>query len=148
MVRLLVAGRTATRLKIFSRQPPIAGAISGMDFPTLQDVIARLREAGGFGDGVDVGPPWEGVERLTVTGAADAKLAASLAVLSSLAEAVDNTTWKNAVQWQLAKRVETLKGTGSFAPECEASATAFFESESRFWTELGTLYKKIVISDS
>lgn len=117
-----------------------------MDFPTLQDVVGRLREAGGFGDGVDVGPPWEGVEQLSVPSAnADAKLAASLAVLSSLAEAVDNTTWKDASKWQLAKRVETLKGTGAFAPECEASIVAFFESESRFWTELGTLYKQIVV---
>ena len=117
-----------------------------MDFPTLQDVIGRLREAGGFGDGVDVGPPWEGVEQLAAPGAdADAKLAASLAVLSSLAEAVDNTTWKDATRWQLSKRVETLKGTGAFAPECEASIAAFFENESRFWTELGTLYKQLVV---
>ena len=120
-----------------------------MDFPSLQDVIARLREAGGFGDGVDVGPPWDGVERLAEAGGtADAKLAASLAVLSSLAEAVDNTNWKSAVQWQLAKRVEVLKGVGAFSPECQASVSAFFEDESRFWTELGTLYKKIVISGS
>ena len=120
-----------------------------MDFPTLQDVIGRLREAGGFGDGVDVGPPWEGVEQLAAAGAdANEKLAASLAVLSSLAEAVDNTSWNDAAKWQLAKRVETLKGTGAFAPECESSVVAFFESESRFWTELGTLYKKIVITGS
>ena len=119
-----------------------------MDFPTLQDVIGRLRDAGGFGDGVDVGPPWEGVEHLSTSAAGDEKLAASLAVLSSLAEAVDNTTWKDAVQWQLAKRVATMKGTGVFAPECEASASAFFEDESRFWTELGTLYKKVVITGS
>ncbi|MEO8062485.1 MAG: hypothetical protein ABI821_07035 [Pseudomonadota bacterium] len=120
-----------------------------MDFPTLQDVIGRLREAGGFGDGVDVGPPWEGVEKLGADGtSADQKLAASLAVLSSLAEAVDNTSWKDASVWQLAKRVETLKGTGAFAPECEASVIAFFENESRFWTELGALYKKIVLSGS
>lgn len=119
-----------------------------MDFPTLQDVISRLREAGGFGDGVDVGPPWEGVEHLSAAPAGDEKLAASLAVLSSLAEAVDNTSWKDAVQWQLAKRVATLKDTGVFAPECAASASAFFENESRFWTELGTLYKKVVITGS
>src|SRR5215203_620126 len=119
-----------------------------MDFPTLQVVIGRLREAGGFGDGVDVGPPWEGVERLAAAaGTPDGKLAASLAVLSSLAEAVDNTSWKDASQWQLAKRVEALKGTGTFSPECEASISAFFESESRFWTELGALYKKIVLAD-
>jgi len=120
-----------------------------MDFPTLQDVIGRLREAGGFGDGVDVGPPWEGVEKLAATGATpDEKLAASLAVLSSLAEAVDNRTWKDASTWQLAKRVEALRGTGAFAPECEASVAAFFDGESRFWTELGTLYKKVVIAGS
>jgi hypothetical protein len=118
-----------------------------MDFPTLQVVIGRLREAGGFGDGVDVGPPWEGVERLAgAGGSTDGKLAASLAVLSSLAEAVDNTSWKDASQWQLAKRVEFLKGTGAFSPECEPSVSAFFESESRFWTELGALYKKIVLA--
>lgn len=120
-----------------------------MDFPSLHHVIARLREAGGFGDGVDVGPPWEGVEQLALAGVtADARLAASLAVLSSLAEAVDNTSWKDASKWQLAKRVETMKGTGAFAPECEASVSAFFQDESRFWTELGTLYKKIVIPGS
>jgi hypothetical protein len=120
-----------------------------MDFPTLQDVIGRLREAGGFGDGVDVGPPWVGVEQLAVAGATpDEKLAASLAVLSSLAEAVDNTSWKDASAWQLSKRVETLQGTGVFAAECEASVAAFFESESSFWTELGTLYKRVVIPGS
>lgn len=120
-----------------------------MDFPTLQDVVGRLREAGGFGDGVDVGPPWEGVEQLAVPGATpDQKLAASLAVLSSLAEAVDNTTWRDASKWQLARRVETMKGTGAFSPDCEASVAAFFEDESRFWTELGTLYKRIVIPGS
>jgi hypothetical protein len=120
-----------------------------MDFPSLQDVIGRLREAGGFGDGVDVGPPWEGVEQLAAAGtSADGKLAASLAVLSSLAEAVDNTSWNDASKWQLAKRVETLKGTGAFSPQCEASVAAFFESESRFWTELGTLYKQIVLAGS
>ena len=130
-----------------------------MDFPSLQDVVNRLREAGGFGDGVDVGPPWDGVDRLAEAGApADARLAASLAVLSSLAEAVDNTNWKSAVQWQLARRVEVplqlarrvevLKGSGAFSPECQASVSAFFEDESRFWTELGALYKKIVISGS
>ena len=120
-----------------------------MDFPTLDVLIGRLREAGGFGDGVDVGPPWEGVERLTVAGAtADEKLAASLAVLSSLAEAVDNTSWKDASKWQLAKRVEALKGTGAFSPGCEASIVAFFEDESRFWTELGALYKRVVIARS
>jgi hypothetical protein len=120
-----------------------------MDFPTLQDVIGRLREAGGFGDGVDVGPPWEGVEQLALAGgSADGKLAASLAVLSSLAEAVDNTSWKDASEWQLAKRVEALKGSGAFSPECEASFSAFFESESRFWTELGALYKKMVLAGS
>ena len=117
-----------------------------MDFPSLQDVIARLRDAGGFGDGVDVGPPWEGVDRLTVSDATpDSKLAASLAVLSSLAEAVDNTSWKDAVQWQLAKRVAVIKDMGVFSPECQASAAAFFDDESRFWTELGALYKKIVL---
>lgn len=120
-----------------------------MDFPTLEEVIDRLREAGGFGDGVDVGPPWEGVEQLAIaSAAADEKLAASLAVLSSLAEAVDNTSWKDASKWQLARRVEALKGTGAFSPDCEASVGAFFEDESRFWTELGVLYKKIVIPGS
>jgi hypothetical protein len=120
-----------------------------MEFPTLASVIGRLREAGGFGDGVDVGPPWEGVERLGVASATpDEKLAASLAVLSSLAEAVDNTSWKDASKWQLARRVETLQGAGAFSPECEASIAAFFQDESRFWTELGTLYKKIVLAGS
>jgi hypothetical protein len=120
-----------------------------MDFPTLQTVISRLREAGGFGDGVDVGPPWEGVEKLLATGVSvEEKLAASLAVLSSLAEAVDNTSWKDAANWQLARRVEALKGSGAFSPECEASCAAFFEDESRFWTELGLLYKKVVLAGS
>lgn len=113
--------------------------------PTLAEVLAKLHDAGGFGDGVDF-TGFRPLESLAVPDlSSDAKAAASLVLLSDLTEAMDNSTWKDAVSSSLGRRLTLfLKSGGATAPSCDPAIRAFFRSEAEFHVELRAVFSSVI----
>jgi len=112
---------------------------------TLEEIVRELEDAGGFGDGIDTGKdhPIEVLVSSQLT--AEQRLAASLALVCRLAEAVDNTTWKEATRSALARRThEFFEHGGVLAPECTAAVLEFSRSEEGFWSALQALYQNVI----
>lgn len=116
-----------------------------MDPPTLDSIVAQLHEAGGFGDGIDSGPiDWPLAALSDPEVPASVRLAASLAIVCSLAEAVDNSTWNDVLDWDFAREVRKLLSEGALAPVCVPTVSAFFQGESHFWSQAEALYQYVV----
>ena len=114
-----------------------------MDIPALAEVRARLDEAGGFGDGVDFGS-FRPLDALGEPGISpEGREAACLILLSELAEAVDNSTWKEAVESALGRGLRRFLGGNGLVAH-ERALRAFFSSESEFFSELHSVYVKTV----
>ena len=114
-----------------------------MEIPTLAEVRAKLDEAGGFGDGVDFGS-FRPLDALADPGiSAEGRESACLVLLSELAEAVDNSTWKEAIESALGRGLRRFLG-GNGVVAHERAMRAFFSSESEFFAELHSVYVKAV----
>ena len=111
--------------------------------PSLADVVAKLDAAGGFGDGIDFGS-FRPLDALSDAGiSAQDREAASLVLLCELAEAIDNTTWREAAGSALGRSLKQfLAGNGK--PAHERAVRAFFSSESEFFAELNSVYAQAV----
>jgi hypothetical protein len=111
--------------------------------PALADVIAKLDEAGGFGDGIDFGSfrPLDALNDANLS--AEDREAASLVLLSELAEAIDNTTWREAAGSALGRGLKQFLAANGQATH-ERAVRAFFSSESEFFAELNSVYAQTV----
>ena len=114
-----------------------------MKTPTLADVVAKLDEAGAFGDGIDFGSfrPLEALTEPDIS--ADSREAASLVLLCELAEAVDNNTWREAVGSAVGRSLKQFLGGGGVVMH-EHAIRAFFANESEFFAQLTSVYEQVV----
>jgi hypothetical protein len=117
---------------------------SFVETPALNDVVAKIDEAGGFGDGADFGS-FRALDALSEPGISDeGREAASLVLLCELAEAVDNSTWKDAVESSLGRRLRRLLSSGSGLTTHEDAMQAFFSSESEFFASLKGIFLQVI----
>jgi hypothetical protein len=114
-----------------------------LNIPTLADVIAKLDDAGGFGDGVDFGS-YRPLDALGEPGiSSEGRQAASLVLLCELAEAVDNSTWREAVGSAVGRSLKQFLGGGGVVMY-EPAIRAFFANESEFFAALNSVYEQTV----
>ena len=114
-----------------------------MEVLALANVLAKLNEAGGFGDGIDFGSfrPLDVLSRIGIS--EEEREAASLVLLCELVEAVDNSTWKDAVQSALGQNVTNLLGDRRGAVAHEDAVQAFFGGESEFYSALEAVFAQV-----
>jgi hypothetical protein len=115
-----------------------------VETPALPSVVAKLLEAGGFGDGADFGS-FRPLDALADPGISDqGREAASLVLLWELADAVDNSTWTDAVNSSLGRRLKRFLDGDSCAATHAGAMHAFFLSESEFFSALQGVYTQVV----
>jgi len=111
---------------------------------SLAEVADKLERAGGFGDGVDFGP-FRPFDVLADPGISDeVREVASLVLLCELAEAVDNSTWKDAVKSSHGRRLRRLLDGDVVVTTQEVAMRAFFSGEAEFFAALQSVYSLVV----
>jgi hypothetical protein len=115
---------------------------------TLSEIVSALKDAGGFGDGIDTGTEHP-IDALASPLSEADRFTASLALLCRLAGAIDNSSWQSAVKSAIARRTrEYLDSGGTVDAVCATAVDLFFRDEDKFWSAAQDVYENAVATQA